>query len=84
MVARVPRQHGGARRLSHQRTIGAARGQHLAVGRLVDRERRRVTGAGILMKGEARPGAEGKGAAHRSPAIAAYGQRRLVLTVEGL
>lgn len=45
---------------------------------------RAPTGAGVLMKGEAWPGAEGKGAVHRSPAIAAYGQRRLVLTVEGL
>lgn len=45
---------------------------------------RAPTGAGVLLKGEAWPGAEGRGAVHRSPAIAAYGVRRVVLTVEAL
>lgn len=45
---------------------------------------RAPTGAGVLLKGEAWPGAEGRGAVHRSPAIAAHGLRRVVLTVEAL
>lgn len=55
---------------------------------VVGRERARVrlvpTFAVGLLKGEAWPGNEGRGAVHRSPSVVLRGARRVLLTIDGL
>lgn len=70
-----------------RRRLGADDGDPDTAG-VVGEERARVrtvpTFAVGMLKGDAWPGREGRGAAHRSPSVAARGERRVLLTIDGL